>query len=114
MIAAVAAVPAQAIQSAAQAAPSTEASDARCLAVLSLIVASGDKETLQAAQTGSFIFVGKLLGRNPSIDLEAAMRTASAAMGENTRPDLVRCGAEITAIGQTMSRVGEALQKPRG
>ncbi|MEO7691822.1 MAG: hypothetical protein ABIS51_21240 [Sphingomonas sp.] len=89
----------------------TEASDARCLVAFAALASQDDPAIKQAAQTGSMIFVGKLLGRNPSIDLETAMRKAVTDIGTNMRAETQRCGGEMQAIGTAMSRAGEAMAK---
>jgi hypothetical protein len=99
-----------AAQTPAPIAQSTEASDARCLAVFATLVAKGDPDTLQGARTGTLLFAGKLFGRNPSVNLEQVLRTAAASLGADPTSDLTRCAAEMTTIGNAMTTAGNALQ----
>jgi enamine deaminase RidA (YjgF/YER057c/UK114 family) len=90
---------------------STEDSDARCFVAIAMLPSSDDPARQQATRTGSMLFVGKLLGRNPSIDLEAAMRKATAEIGSNLDAELKRCGGEMQAIGASVTSAGMAMQK---
>jgi hypothetical protein len=104
------AVPVGAVE-VAPASASTEASDARCLVAFAALASQDDPTNKQVAQMGSAIFVGKLLGRNPSIDLETAMRKAAKELGNSIGSEMQRCGGEMQAIGMAMSRAGEAMAK---
>jgi hypothetical protein len=89
----------------------TEASDARCLAVYAAMAAQKDEASQKGGQVGTMIFVGKLLGRHPAIDLEASMRTAAVSMGSDWTRDRQRCQSELSEIGRMMTGVGAALQR---
>jgi hypothetical protein len=90
---------------------STEDIDARCLVAIFMLASEGDPTRQQATQNGSMLFVGKLLGRNPSINLEAAMRKAIAEIGSNVNVELKRCGGEMQGIGAAVASAGAAMQK---
>jgi len=91
--------------------PATELSDTRCVAAFAMMVdqATGD-DVKQGATTGLVYFVGKLYGRNPGIDLTAALRPVSDDVGKNLKTELTRCGAELTAVSAAMTAAGNALQ----
>lgn len=93
-------------------APATELSDARCVAAFLVMVDEGKSDDdKQAATVGAVYFAGKLYGRNPNIDLTAALRGAEDEVGNNLKAELTRCGAELTTMGTAMTTAGNALQK---
>lgn len=97
----------------AQAAPAAtvtpEQADARCLAAFAAM-GSSDREDLQrATQLGALYFYGKLLGRNPGVDLQTVLTGAVAAVGKDFRPELTRCGGELERSGRAMRAAGQAM-----
>ena len=96
-------------QAAAPAATAPAQADARCLAVLGAIADSDQPELQRAAQLGALYFFGKLLGRDPAIDLKAAISEAARSVIANPRPEILRCGAELKASGEALKAVGQSL-----
>ena len=95
---------------AAPAAPiSPERGDARCLAAFGLLANEPKPELQRASQMGALFFYGKLLGRNPRIDLRAAMMEAATVAGPQVKAELQRCGGELQRSGEAMQAVGAAL-----
>ena len=90
-------------------APSAEESDARCLAAFAMLVSATNAQTAQAAKLGSLFFYGKLVGRNPTIELSAALARAATAVSADSRTDLTRCSGELQAAGGAMTAAGSRL-----
>lgn len=98
------------LQAAAVAAPlPPERADARCLAAFGMLVNQSDETVQRAGQLGAVYFYGKLLGRNPGIDLRTAIEAAAKAVGPNAKAELTRCGSELDRAGTTMQAVGSAM-----
>lgn len=97
----------------AQAAPAAtvtpEQADARCIAVFAAMASSDKEEMQRAAQLGGLYFYGKLLGRNPGLDLQATMTAAATAVKGDIRPELTRCGGELERSGRAMQAAGQAM-----
>lgn len=87
--------------------------DAQCVAAFSLAVdgasRSDDAAAKQSLAMGAIYFVGKLKGRNPTLDLEAILRTVSAGVTKNSASTLQRCVVEFRTVGQDMITIGRAL-----
>jgi hypothetical protein len=102
-------------QAAPQAIPpaaATAGQDALCLAAFAMLAA--DPKLKDAGTMGSIYFMGKLLGRDPAIDLKATMtRTVPQLEGKGRlETETKRCAAELQAIGSYMQQVGGALKEP--
>lgn len=85
-----------------------EQQDERCLAAFAYL-AGREGEAGQAGRTGAMFFYGKLVGRDASVDLAGALRTAAGAIADRIQPELIRCSGELQAAGQAMHVVGQAL-----
>lgn len=90
--------------------PKTEA-DFRCFAA-SLVMAGladeeSDQEMINAAALVSFYYLGRLEGRDGSVDWIARGIEVGNAQPERLLPELARCGAEFGAKGDEMVRKGE-------
>lgn len=96
-------------QAAPAAAVTPEQADARCIAAFATMASSGKDPVQRAAQLGALYFYGKLIGRNPQLDLQTAMTAAAKAVGGNPRPELTRCGGELEQSGRAMQAVGQAM-----
>jgi hypothetical protein len=86
-----------------------EQADARCIAAFGAMGSNDKEEIRRAAQQGALYFYGKLIGRNPKVDLQAAMTAAATAVGKDFRPELTRCGGELERSGQAMQAAGQAM-----
>ena len=100
---------AQAAPAAAAVPLTPERADARCLAAFASLASGTDAGVQRASQLGALYFYGKLVGRNPGLDLKAAMLDASRMVALNTRSELQRCGEEMERSGQALIAVGNAL-----
>ena len=83
--------------------------DARCLAVFALMADGSEPAIKQAGAFGTIYFVGKLVGRNPKIDLEAILRAGAPDAEKNITSYRQTCGAELQAVGQKMTIAGQSL-----
>lgn len=86
-----------------------ERADARCLTAFGMMASNGQADVQRASQLGALYFYGKLLGRNPAIDLKATMLDAARAVAPDAKGELRRCGAEMEVAGKSMIAVGNAL-----
>lgn len=93
--------------------PSAMESDARCLAAFAMLVSGTNAQTAQTAKLGSLFFYGKLVGRNPAIDLSAELVRAATAVSADSRSDLTRCSGELQAAGGAMTAAGSRLGAAR-
>jgi hypothetical protein len=89
------------------------AADIRCIAAFSLAIGSVPAEARSGVAGGMMFFYGRILGRSPGLDLEAALRKTLGATAnkEEFRPDLTRCGAEMQKHGQYFTDMGKRLQE---
>ena len=111
MIAATLLLLAQAAPAAAPVTPpvSPQVADARCVAAFGILGTDAKDDVVRAAQMGALFFYGKLLGRDPAIDLPAAMVAATGSARGNQKAELARCGAELQRSGEAMQAVGQAM-----
>jgi len=95
--------------------PGMEA-DARCLHVLSAVGTRIAPEPSGAGAASSFYFAGKMRGRDPAVDIAAAVRQARAAAkatGVDGRAELARCTAELRSTIAPVAAVRrEAQDRP--
>ncbi|KQW78687.1 hypothetical protein [Brevundimonas sp. Root1279] len=81
----------------------TEA-DFRCFAagLVMAEVSGDDAEMVNAGSMVAFYYLGRLEGREPSIDWVARGVEVGTAKGEELLPELARCGEEFAAKGEDM------------
>lgn len=88
----------------------TRKDDLRCLLLVSELVGSGNAEQKESGTKAALYFAGKLLGREPGLDLSAAAKTEFAAMETMDRnAGFRRCGAELQLAGVKLQAAGAAL-----
>lgn len=107
LLAALALAPPQAIAPA--------AADARCIVVLGSIAARGNPQQVDASRRGILYFVGKLRGRNPSVNVAASVVQASreaVASKANPQAEVTRCGSELTAASSSLAGIRGTAQAP--
>jgi hypothetical protein len=88
---------------------SPERADARCLAAFGMLATDTKADVQRASQMGALFFYGKLVGRNPRVDLKAVMLDAAQTVGPRIQGELQRCGGELQRSGEAMQAVGTAL-----
>jgi len=98
----------------AQAAPDASSSentaDVRCVIVALSLASSTDPQTKAIATAAGLYFVGRLRGRAPDLDMEAAIvKQASAFTGNDLRVERQRCGGELVAEGGRLKVIGDDL-----
>ena len=83
--------------------------DGQCLVAFGLIANSKDQQVVQAGTLGSIYFYGKLVGRNPSVDVASLMRSVGPGVTKDPSPQLTRCGDELSKSGDALTAVGKTL-----
>lgn len=84
--------------------------DVRCFIVLSA-VAGGDAEAADAAMIGAQYFLGRLDGRVPGLDLEAAIAIEAPLLSESDFPGLLQsCGKTMEQRGRQVIEIGKRLE----
>lgn len=92
----------------------TRTDDLRCLLLMSDLVASGTAEQKDAGTKAALYFTGKLLGREPGLDLAAVAKTEIVAMETYDRQaGYQRCGAELKLTGVKLQAASAALATMR-
>jgi len=100
------------LASAAWAADDANAADVRCVVVAISLTQSTDPQMKAVATAASLYFVGRLRGRAPDLDLEAAIvREIGAMKPENMRSEQQRCGGALQDEGGRLKAIGADLQK---
>ncbi len=90
-----------------------EIADMQCMAVFSVIAAQPGKA--EGAAIGVFYYLGRLEGRDASIDwLERFYTFAQAATQEDLTENADRCGQLVATRGQKMQEVGGRLTETPG
>jgi hypothetical protein len=85
--------------------------DLRCLAIGLRMINLGDAQHRTAGTMITMYYVGKLAGRTPDLDLESAfLRQLDQMKPDDYAAEARRCGAEVTAKGNQLVKVGKDLQ----
>ncbi len=82
-----------------------DAADARCIALMNYMIAKGTPEQQNAARAGTIYFIGKLRGRNPSVNVAVVLKSAADAASQakmNAQAEIKRCGDEVTAAANAL------------
>ncbi len=88
----------------------TRTDDLRCLLLVSELIGTGTAAQKEAGTKAALYFAGKILGREPGLDLTAAAKTEIVAMEKIDRPaGYQRCGAELQLIGVKLQAAGAGL-----
>lgn len=88
----------------------TRTEDLRCLLLTSELISTGTPEQKDAGTKAALYFAGKLLGREPGLDLPAVAKIEIAAMqGADRNAGYMRCGAELQLTGTKLQAAGAAL-----
>ena len=87
--------------------------DIRCMAILSAAANTAPAEQRGGVIGGVMFFYGRVVGRAPTFDIEAAMLrlVKSHPKGEGFEPDRVRCGSEMQARGAYLITMGKHIQE---
>jgi hypothetical protein len=87
-------------------------SDARCLIVAVSLLQSPNNATRAAASSSALYYLGRLDGREPSVDLEKLLVELSKQISpEEVRLEAQRCGQILSLRGKVMSDIGRKLAK---
>lgn len=100
------------------AAPPTDAEttkDVQCLVAVASLAGSDDKDAKMAAAIGSQYFLGRIDGRSPNLDLEAAIKLEASRLGEAQMRSLLQsCGQLMQSRGKALQEIGERMQAEEG
>jgi hypothetical protein len=89
---------------------SAHEADARCLAFFAYAAGTmTDPAAKQSATTGVLYFLGKLKAIDPNFPLEATMRRIYRDTPNFIAIDRERCTAELTAVGNELTTVGNSI-----
>ena len=95
-------------------APATDSetvNDVRCFLAMSSIVGSEDKTAGMAAMIGAQYFLGRIDGRSPTLDLEAAFTAETSRLTEPVvKSLLVSCGELMKSRGQAVQMIGKRME----
>jgi hypothetical protein len=87
--------------------------DVRCLVALIVLGNSQDPKIRESALIGAQYFLGRIDGRSPGLDLEAAMANEASMIRAQQKSFLESCGAILTRRGGEVEEIGNRL-KGRG
>lgn len=105
---ALAAAPAAAQEAQERPVTAEETADLTCMAVFALFGAQ--PEVGEKAAVGIFYYLGRLEGRDPSVDwLERFHDFALTAVRQEVMAEAQRCGQALAARGEQMVRIGERM-----
>lgn len=83
------------------------ANDLQCLAAMSIMAGAEERALNEAGTYGTIYFAGKLLGRDPLIDLETALlETAGSLSDEDYERLNVNCLGELEGLAQRLMEFG--------
>lgn len=86
--------------------------DARCFIAAVSLLQSPNNVTRAGAATSALYYLGRLDGREPSIDLEKLILAESKRMSpEDLRSELRRCGQALSIRAKVVSTIGQKLSK---
>jgi hypothetical protein len=84
--------------------------DLQCFIAITAGSEQMEKMAPGSSQVAAMYFFGRIDGRDPNLDLEAAIRQVAPTMGSaDVARAAVRCGKMLTARGHTMQAVGQHL-----
>jgi hypothetical protein len=86
--------------------------DVRCFIALGTLAQSDDPTIKTAATAGTLYFLGRLDGRSPGLDMEAAVAAETPEMTEADHAALLRsCGGKMEERGNYLIEVCKALKR---
>jgi hypothetical protein len=109
-------VPALLLLTAAGPAPDSETKeDVRCFVAFSLLSSDADEEVVEGGVMAAQYFLGRLDGRTPGLDLEAAVTQAGEGMDEAAHAALLEsCGKTFQDRNNEVAKMGEQAEQPAG
>lgn len=94
----------------AQAQTAETKADIRCIATLASVGAE-DPDAMPAVTIAVMFFMGRIDGRQPNLDLTAALAVEAASLeGQDLQREAERCGRIIVEKGEALKRIGAQLQ----
>jgi hypothetical protein len=100
------------LASAARAADDENAADVRCVVIAFGLTQSPDPQVKAFAAGASLYFVGRVRGRAPNLDLEAAIvKQVSAMTPQLMRGETQRCSGVLQEEGGKLRTIGEDMRQ---
>lgn len=85
--------------------------DVRCLLAVSSLVGSDNQAAQMSALIGSQYFLGRIDGRSPNLDLEAALTAEAPKLNQTEMKFLFQsCGEMLKQRGLALKAIGEHMQ----
>jgi hypothetical protein len=86
--------------------------DIHCLLAAASLAGSKDSKIKQAGGAGALYYLGRLDGRTPDLDIEAAVAAEAEAFARADQGQLLKkCGATLSQRGDHLIAVGKALEQ---
>ncbi|MBL8773798.1 MAG: hypothetical protein JNK30_20600 [Phenylobacterium sp.] len=88
--------------------------DLRCMVIMTMFAARTEDPALrQGAVTGFGYYMGRLKGRDPSIEVKPRLIDEARGMmadAERVKAEAARCGGDMQVWGRETKEIGDALQ----
>lgn len=92
--------------------PSATIADVQCLVVGARLASSPDQQQKLTGSMLAIYFLGRIDGRSPTVDLQELLkREAKKLTGSEFGSAASRCGAELSARGAEINRIGKTLEQ---
>lgn len=85
--------------------------DVQCMVVGARLSESADQRQRMSGEMLLSYFLGRIDGRSPSADLEVLMKRVGKISESDFRRAAKRCGAEFSARGAQIARIGKSLSQ---
>lgn len=98
---------------AAAASQPTQEQDLRCIAAVSAVIGQAEESKRAAVVPLLTYYVGRVSGRDPSIDLEKEIRRVYADKAnflDVFQAEIKRCSTEMEGVGRDLQRIGGAIK----
>ena len=89
--------------------------DLRCFLVTAALRGSTDEAARAAGEQAALYYFGRIDGRMPGLDLEAALTREALQIRDEDRPALLTaCGEVLTRRGRAVAEAGRRMQERAG
>lgn len=85
--------------------------DVQCMVVGARLLESADQRQRMSGEMLLTYYLGRIDGRSPNVDLEALMKRVGKMSESDFRRAATRCGAEFSARGAQIVRIGKSLSR---
>ena len=92
--------------------PSETVADVQCLVVGAQLAASPDQQQKLVGSMMAIYFLGRIDGRSPAVELQELLKQeATKLTGSELGRAARRCGAQLSARGAEITRIGRTLEQ---